>query len=143
MEKLKALRWLGTSGTLIDERGRAFADGIPSGCLNIGAHVYAPGDQITDQEDLAQLGASRIEELILLGQAQDLHHSPKPREVLRGEYTERDRARAEEASRLAEERSRFFYLTQERDAAEGFGFDESGNPTAKEKARRATMSGGA
>lgn len=141
MEKLKALRWLGTTGTLIDETGRAFCDGIPSGCLNIGAHQYGPGDEITDQADLAQLGAARIEELILLGQAQDLHHSPKPRESIRGEYSVKDRARAEEAARTAEERSKVFNLMQEKDQREGFGCDANGQPTAKEIARRSAMRG--
>ena len=141
-EKLKAFRWLGTSGVLLDDRGRAFRDGLPSGVLKIGTRIVQPGDEVTSQEELAQLGAARIEELVLLVQAQYLS-APKPKGPIASDVTPKERALAEEAARNADERTRFAAILAETDARGGFGCDENGNPTANERARRATMGGGA
>ena len=141
-EKLKAFRWLGTSGVLLDDRGRAFRDGLPSGVLKIGTRIVQPGDEVTDQAELAQLGSARIEELVLLVQAQYLS-APKPKGPIASDVTPKERALAEEAARNAAERTRFAATLAETDARGGFGYDENGNPTAKERARRATMGGGA
>jgi hypothetical protein len=141
MEKLPAIRFLGSSGTALDDRGAAIKDGVPTGVLHVRTHVYGPGDIIEDPDDLAFIGAARIQELVALAQVQYVKGSPKPKEDIHGEWSAQEKARAEEAVRTAAERSRFSSALRAKDEANGFGLDASGNPTAAEKSRRVAMGG--
>jgi hypothetical protein len=96
-EKLRAIRWLGTSGVGIDKHGSAFRAGQPSGVLRLGTRNVHPGEIVDKQEDLALLGAARIKELIFMQQAQDVASSPRPKDDISDGTSPRERALAAEA----------------------------------------------
>ncbi len=141
-ENLRAIRFLGSSGVLLDSKGRAFRDGIPVGIMRIGKKVYGPGDEITDRSDLEQLGAARLQDLVNLGQAQFLDSSPKPLEDIRGELSAKDRARAEAAAAEAEKYSEIASITWKADLAAGFIDPKTGELTAAGRARIHVAQGG-
>ena len=96
-EKLRAIRWLGTSGVGIDKHGSAFRAGQPSGVLRLGTRNVHPGEIIDKQEELALLGAARIEELVFMQSAQIVATSPRPKDDISDADTPRERALAAEA----------------------------------------------
>jgi hypothetical protein len=138
--KLRAVRWLGTSGTLIDSRGEAIPDGVPSGVLHLRDRIVYPGEEITAPEELAEIGEARIEELVQLQRLQYIDSSPKPKAEIRDESSPREKALADLAFKEAKKYSAIASNLWAADKQAGF-VDDKGEPTAAQRARVISMGG--
>jgi hypothetical protein len=140
-EKPRAFRWLGLTGYLIDN-GKVIRDGPPpSGVLHVkradgSSRVVRPGIVVSNPDELASLGAERIEELVNQGYAILVkpNASSEATDDMTDAEVERAQAAVDEAAMSNNIAERLFA----RDLADGY-VDSAGKLTPAGVARRATL----